>query len=199
MKTTFLIAAVLLISTASYSQTSLNSAQSTDVNATAGVNVNSSVLAKTANLARQTGKQTVKEAVAEKQNITSAGKGEVKDLTQTTEHSSQVSAGSQTSAAADASGKSNNSAKDASLNGQSSLSATEAVSGSTDLKNAAKTAIRKTDNETSKSVKKLETETKATSAKTSTKVKAASQPVRPKPVFVKMNTHFATASAIKIK
>jgi hypothetical protein len=194
MKTTFFIAAILLVSTASYSQASISGTQSADVNGSAA-SLKTPVLAKPANLAKQTAKQTITNADAEKQQISGAGKSDVKDLSQATDHNAQVSAGTQTSVNADASVKSNNSTKDASLSGQSSLSA----SGGTELKKEAKTAVQATGKQTSKSAEKLETATKATDAKLSTKTKKVGQSVRPKPVFVKMNTHLATTSAIKIK
>ena len=127
MKTTVLIAAVLLVSTATFSQTVLKSTESADVNATAGASLKTGAVSKTTTLAKQTSKQTVNYANEEKQTVKKDAKSDVKDITKTTEQKNQVSASSQTNASAGMSAKNNNSGKDASLNGQTSLQTKPAV------------------------------------------------------------------------
>jgi hypothetical protein len=199
MKTTVLFAAVIWISTASFAQTTVKSTESADVNATSGADLKTGAVTKTSSLAKQKAKQTGNYANAEKQTVKKDVKGDVNQIKKSTEQEDQISAGSGTSATAEASGKNNNSGKDASLHRQASLSANGAGNSSTNLKKDGKTVLQTSADETTKTGKKLEAETKATDNKVTPKAGTVSKSVKPKPVFVKMNTHVATASAIKIK
>ncbi|HSZ86525.1 MAG TPA: hypothetical protein VK787_10865, partial [Puia sp.] len=109
MKTTVLFAAVLLVSTASFSQTMMKNTESVDANATAGSDLKTDAVSKTKSLAKQTAKQTLNYANAEKQTVKKDAKSDVKDITKTTEQKDQVSASSGTGVSGSSSVKNNNS------------------------------------------------------------------------------------------
>src|SRR5579862_1905660 len=114
MKTTLLFAAALVISTASFSQTTVKATESANANATADAGLKTGTITKATDLAKKTEKQTVNYAKAEKNSLKN----------------------DQTSVSANASLKSNNSGKDASLDGQTAVAANSTTSSSISTKTA---------------------------------------------------------------
>ncbi len=181
MKTTILLSAIVLMSAASFAQSSA----STDANASAQATVKTTSASNARMKAEQEVKKIGKTAKSEKEYAGQQAKTDMKTVKNAADENSQASVSSKTEVSKGTGVKDNKSGKEASLNGQSSTS----ESADANLTTAGLKADGKKD------LNSTTTTVKATDAK----AKAVKQEIKVKPAAVKVNTHIAATSAIKIR
>ena len=200
MKTTVLLAAVLFISTAAFSQEvdSKNTA-STRITANAGTETKTNTLAKTTGKADKASHKAVNAVASEKQAAKDDAKSDANLAKSTAKQNGKVSAGSQTDMTAHSTIAGNNSGKDASLRGKASVSSNGIYEESGNLKNNGKATMHAGAGTLQQTSKSLKTDAKAANGKIITNVNDVHQSVKPHPAFVKMNAHVGASSRVKIK
>jgi hypothetical protein len=183
MKTTLLFAAVLIFSSAAFSQEA-----SSTTNVDANAKVKADAIAKSSTKADKAAKATAHVANTEKREIQGQAKSDLKQTKSTVKSSGQISASSQTAVSERSSVRDNKSSNETSLNQKTSSSANTDGKSMEELKKDGHSTVQASAATVDK-----------TNQQVSAKAKSSTRSVKAKPAFAQMNTHVGAATAIKIK
>lgn len=194
MKTTFFLAAVLFISTASFAQSSVHT------DAAAQASIKSNLPGTASKKAEQGTKKAVKTVVKEKKAVEEQLASDLNTAKKAAEHNPRESVSAGTELSTGATVKSNNSPKEASMNEQSNGSGAATVNLNAEkLNREGKSIEQATTNSAAKADAGAKSAVKSLDTKAEAKAKSIKQSVKPKPASVKVNTHIAAVAGIKIK